>query len=297
MALTGNWKASTQVEAGALKQGPGWNPIHAMRDQTGRNIAPNQAATSHDDVVPHDWDDPQFGPLDDPSSFGFGYGYENEDDVVFGYGPQSGTDDRPPYNVVTEQWRDNATALTETEWPEWGERESGVPGGDAQRHEDHGTLLSRRAKVRPTETVSEGWLNKIFQVQPNNPSLPDPSQLIMQTSMMQRDQTREGSQAAEGRASEFMAPIRSRIVGMRLKAFSGGQRHYDMQPREATEIIRPWWSRTAGTGDPDMLEVNDMRVREPITRTVPSEPDQGPSEPVVDHINYGFVQEDVIPYA
>jgi hypothetical protein len=113
--------------------------------------------------------------------------------------------------------------------------------------------------------------------------------------MTQRDQVRTGSQTQ--RASEYHAPIRSRIVGMRLKPWSGGQRHYDMQPREQNQHIRAWWARSAGTGHRSWMAANEMYVSDPLQRTPPPNPYAGP---VIDDTGTtntgGYVGEDVIPY-
>lgn len=289
MALTGNWKAQRQIQAQAADNwGNGFDPVHAVRaDADGRNIAPNVGA-SLGDVVPHDYTDQSYVP---GSEYGYTY-----DDAVFGFGPQTGTDDRPPLGVSTEQFRGNSVLMSEDAQPPWGEGPDGLPAGNTVRKHSHGSLLSRLVKQSPTETVSEGWEDKIHLPLPEDANTSDAVQYIMQTSMMQRDRTREGSQTS-GRASEYSAPIKSRMIGPRIKPWSGGQRHYDMTPRQAEAVVRPWWGRSAGTGPVEHLAPNEMQQRDPIQRSVPADPYQG-TVPVEQPVaNYGYVGEDVIPYA
>lgn len=290
MALTGNWKAQTQVQAQASENwGNGFDPVHAIRaDADGRNIAPNVGA-SLGEVVPATWSDEQYVP-------GIEYGY-TYDDSVFGYGTETGTDDRPRMDTVTPEWRGDSALMSEDKQPSWGHDASGLPAGTTVRKHSHGSLLSRLIKVSPTETVSEGWEDKVHLPRPEDAGTADAAQLIMQTSMMQRDRTREGSQRS-GSQSEYAAPITSRMIGPRIKPWSGGQRHYDMQPREASYVIRPWWGRSVGTGPAAHMTPNEMTVREPLTRQVPADPYQGADEPTpAAPDNYGYVSEDVIPYA
>lgn len=273
-----------------LKQGTGVNAVHGIRaDSDGRNIAPNRGAT-YADVIPLEV---QGIP---PT---FGYTAEDETSAIWGYGTGTGTDDRPRMNERTEEWRTDSTLLTEDPQPPWGHDPAGLPAGTAVRKHSHGSLLSRISKQRKTGTAQDAWRNKRHDGV-NDPALPDPSQLIMQTSMMQRDRTRAGSQTS-GRADEHDTPIASRIVGMRVKYLGGGgYRHYDMEPREATEHIRPWWSRTAGSADPAMLQPNEEQPITPIVRNPPPDPWQGEDvggDNSSAQGTYGYVGEDVIPYA
>jgi len=291
MALSGNWKASRQTEVDVQNNlGTGWNPIHAIRDQEGRNIALNRGSDVA--VIPDQYViDPN---LDDPAGYDTEFAYDATDDAIWGYGPDSGTSDRPSWGDEGK-YRDQTQTPTPP-WPEWGPYTNGIPGGTTMRDNNRGADLSKRVKQRKSETVSEGWENKQSLPNAEDAVIANDSQIYMQTSMTQRDARRTGSQAAQGRANAARASIGSRIIGMRLKIWSGGERHYDMTPRTAEERIRPWWTRQAGTGDPALLESNAMEVRQPIARQVPAEPDQGDTTPLVDHTNYGFVSEDVLPY-
>ena len=119
----------------------------------------------------------------------------------------------------------------------------------------------------------------------------------MQTSMVQRDKVRAGSQRGGGSASDFDQPIASRIVGKRLKFGFGGdrQRHEDMQPKEQNLILRPFWLRTAGTGNPEWMEPNSMYESTPMQRTPPGLAPQGDAVNVgSDSGSYGFTDEDSV---
>jgi hypothetical protein len=51
-----------------------------------------------------------------------------------------------------------------------------------------------------------------------------------------------------------------------------------MEPKEQAMIIRPFYVRTAATGNPDWLDTNEMYVSQPRLREPVSEP--GTGEPV-----------------
>lgn len=292
MALSGNWKNARVVQSGALKQGTGVNKVHAIAaDADGRDIAPNLGST-YADLIPLDI---QGIPPE------FGYTDEDATSTIWGYGPATGLDDRPRMDTRTEEWRTNSTLLTEDRQPEWGHDPAGLPAGTTVRKHSHGSLISRLVKARQTAPAAPEWIDKAKDGV-NDPTLPDPSQLIMQTSMMQRDRTRAGSQS-DGRADEHTSPVPSRVIGMRTKpGFSGAPyRHYDMAPLQAEEKIRPWWSRTAGSADPVLLQPNEQQPVTPVVRNPPPDPwqgeDVGGTNTTALGDTYGYVGEDVIPYA
>lgn len=149
-----------------------------------------------------------------------------------------------------------------------------------------------RAKYRvPTETVSEGWLNKpnFGPVAVAKPS--DPSQYEMQTSMAQRFQVRHNAAAVARGTADPASPIASRVVPQRSPVYSGGLRHYDMFPVQQTPWrIRPFFYRTAGTGFPEMMAPNETYDIEPIQRVVPPDPSLGEDETGLS--DYGYSPED-----
>lgn len=289
MAVANAWQRSLQGEfsyGSPLKQGTGWNPIHAIRGGDGRNIAPNgTSVVISEDLVQDDYVD----------SYGFSY-----EDVAwdanrdYGYGPESprelGIDDRPV-------WGDDlgTRASVPPNYPPYNQKHlTGLPGGTHIRSVEKGAIASTTPNVVPDEDVAQGWRNKVSLDDELPVTVSDPSQYEMQTSMTQRRKVRAGSQNS-GSQSEYDAPIHSRIVGPKLKFWSGEQRHYDMAPKEQNVVIRPWWARTAGTGNPDNMQANEFYVTNPLQRTPPSDPWQGEVLPLsvdADTGNYGFTAED-----
>lgn len=264
MGLSGNWLASTlgpETSYGAdPKWGTGIDPVHATRDGGyGRGTAlgtpggvPPADITNSDDDEMSGW-----CAEDTPEA------------VDWGYGPQTGTSDRPPVGTP------NIRAASHG-FPSWGRYPAGRPGGSVIRAEDHGSADQTviKAQLRD-DAAAQGWENKrVGDV--NDSVVSDPSTVYMQTSATQRDKTRAGSQRGGGSASDFVAPIQSRIVGVKLKFFGDSpERHSAMFPRQQNLILRPFWGRMAGTANPALLEPNAMYSSEPIVRSVPPDPYQG----------------------
>jgi hypothetical protein len=141
---------------------------------------------------------------------------------------------------------------------------------------------SNDPKVTPEDDVAQGWLNKDHSYV-EDAQTSDVSQYEMNTSMTQRDKTREGSQIS-GTASEYSAPIHSRITAMKNRVWGASpdlpghlQRHDDMFPKQQDLIVRPFWLRTAGTGDASAMKTNELYVSEPLQRTPPEDAWQGNS--------------------
>jgi len=200
-------------------------------------------------------------------------GYTDEDysSALWGYGQPTGTAERPGMDVSTE------SARATSDLPPI-DQDKPQPGGNDFR--EQGTPIDGIAKLGyKEETVSEGWLNKavggVIDAQTSAPE-----QYEMQTSMTQRDKVREGSQNPNtGTASEYMAPIGSwrPTWGIREKPWSGGRRHYDMTPRVADMIIRPFLNRRAGTGDVGWMNANEATQyqRSPLQRQPVPDPYAG----------------------
>lgn len=147
----------------------------------------------------------------------------------------------------------------------------------------------------PSETVTEGWRNKP-QGNPANAVPSSDRQLIRQTSMLQRYQTRDNANAVARGTDDPRAPIASKVTGQRLKVYSGGERHYDMYPKEQDEIIRPFWYRHAGTGRVHEMVPNTLWSMVPIERVPPGDPSIGESETSFPQ-TYGYSTEDAQYYA
>lgn len=275
MALTADWlnaSVNPVPYASALKQGTGINPIHAQYGGEGRNTAPDGTVQAPDptliDIQQYQPPEPDFAPYQ-----------------TWGYGHETGLADRPPF----ESNEAEARAATMQGYPTWGDHKG--PGGNRIRAILKGATLGLRSRVQPNEDVAQGWRNKENSYV-EDAVTSDPSQYIMQTSMVQRDAVRAGSQSS-GTSSEYNAPIASRIPGMRARFWSGGERHADMEPKSQDQIIRPFYPRTAGTGYSDWMQVNDMYVSEPIDRTAPDNPYQGETVGDTDQSNFGYTDEDL----
>lgn len=269
MAISGNWRNSQQRQAGALKWGTGINPVHSVEDSTGRNIA----TEGTNNLISVDLIEPYM----DADFADYEQGHETPQ--------ESGTVDHPDLGTPTELFRSHAG-----NFPEWGPYVDGIPGGTEIRSEDHGASLGNTPNQTPTETVSEGWLNKqTGEVDVSTVSAV--AQIFRQTSGQQLRRARSGSQRGDGSASEFVQPIETRVPGQKVLTFSTGERNYDMQPREQLPRIRGWWSRTAGTGYPQWMEANAHQAVQPRTRQIPPEPNTGP--PVLAAPDYGYQDEDM----
>lgn len=303
MAATGAWARSVlgdQPYASPLKQGTGWNPIHAVRGGDGRNIAPDGTGT----LIEQDLVSENIDTYDS-------YGYTSEDAFMFNnieYDESNSLNalgflDRPDLGGSHNA---QARAAMPEDYPSWGNVNSlngskqeiplGIPGGTVIRSIEIGAQASTTANVLPDEDVAQGWQNKAHGADADSVDS-DPSQIFMQTSEVQRYKTRTGSQIS-GTASEYDAPIPSRVVGQKLKFWSGGERHYDMAPKGQDVVLRPWNYRTAGTGNPANMHPNEMYVSTALQRTPPSDPDQGDVLPISEtpdgSSSYGFTTEDQV---
>lgn len=144
----------------------------------------------------------------------------------------------------------------------------------------------------PTETVSEGWLNKSVSgnVAVANPS--DPDQYERQTSMQQRFARRVNDASVNRATDEPRSGIDSRVQPQIAKAYSRGEREYDMFPYQQTPTReRAFYYRTAGTGYAEWMEPNEAWDINAVERTPPPDPyigrfDSGSQD------QYGYADED-----
>lgn len=284
MAIKGAWLAKEQgfEEYSALnKWGNGSNPIHAVHGGAGRGIAD------------HPTDTP---PIDESMIDGFApenVGYT--DDVLqplWGYNTGDGTADRPGVG----EHQPNVTAIPDP-YPSWGRKDGGAKIRAVKRGSDQ-TLT---AKVDPVEDVAQGWINKDHDVEPQDSMDGDDSQIWMQTSRIQRDKVRSGSQRGLGSDNTFDAPVKQRIPGMRWRHWSGGDRHEEMLPKDQNTVIRGFWNRTAGVGRVADMRVNEMYRTEPMQRVTPDSPYVGSDSPGAAYVGYdvtgnehGYTVEDVV---
>lgn len=218
-----------------------------------------------------------------------------ESETLWGYTPEDTRnqffvrDDRPDWTIETpenpsryttgDQPPVNATGAAKT-------RFRATMGGAFSKFRGK---LPRADYYVPSETVSEGWINKP-QGRPANSKPSDPAQYERQTSMQQRYRSR-GNELAVLRGTD--APrfhINSRVTGQRLKVYSEGERNYDMYPRQQTaDLERPFYYRTAGTGIQSQMSVNELWDISPMERTPSPDPYIGQEDT---SLQYGYTPED-----
>jgi hypothetical protein len=278
LPMKGALKASmTEPYVGAEVWGTGINEIHAVYGEgpplriTGRNgnvptIQPADARldeTPGEDLWGYDIDVPH-----------------NNGDVYI--------DDRPAWNEVPPDYNAN----TENH-PPWNvaqyvnERFRATSGG-AHR------ISQKLVDSIPSETVSEGWVNKPTGTVANSKPADD-AQVFIQTSMMQRYRKRNNKHAVARATDAPRAEIDSRVEGMKVREYSGqvvdSPRYYDMTPYQQDAMLRPFRYRTAGTGPASYLRPNAMTVLQPIERVPPPDPSVGiPEAPPAS--DYGYTGED-----
>lgn len=281
-----------QPYAGHTVWGTGWNPVHLYygspparlnptRPMEGRPLPAGQLAE-----ISQPWE-----ALPDqiiPANI-WGYQPEDQPNTYLYYG------DRPPWDVPPQ---DSPVRIASDDMPPWdapGRVNSAfrsTRGGARRTFRDVAPAADEANYPIPSETVSEGWINKGLSgvVAVAKPS--DPAQYERQTSMQQRFATRSNDLAVARATDEARSPIRSRVMPMLAKAYSRGEREYDMFPRQQSpDTERPFFYRTAGTGQADWMEVNQQWDVDAVERTPPPDPYIGryDGSGVSD---YGYMPED-----
>jgi hypothetical protein len=287
VGIAGTWKAGAVTPSeytGATRWGTGINPIHAVRDGTGRPTAikePLVAGDPQTDMVPED----VIGPAM--------WGYSAEDAALY-----AGED----YRYLIEDhpnWGDNEAGRADRDgdimtegiypepegWPPWGPAErdnpasdfplSGPPGGaDVRAYSDGSEVENNRAINVPTPGWRGGWRNKahglVEEAEGSNQS-----QYEITTSMTQLHQTRVNTAATARGTDDPRAPIETRLTGMKIKDYAksagmgGGPATPDMKPVTQNLPYRPWFYRTAAVPPPPDTTYGTMTQFDPIERTVP----------------------------
>jgi hypothetical protein len=175
----------------------------------------------------------------------------------------------------------------QSDLPSWGHKK-GPPSGTALRAKKQGmNPRETRAIQDPDEDVAQGWTNKTHGAVLDS-LMADDSQLYVQTSSVQRDETRVNDSSQLRGTDAAREGIPSRIPGMKLKNYPT-ERLDDMTPWTQDVVWRSFLVRTAGTADPAQMGVNEMYVSQPMTRDVPADVDQGPNET---DGNYGYADGD-----
>jgi hypothetical protein len=317
-AITGQWKRYyTAPFSGAEKWGTGINPVHQFYGEStdparvyGRPAATgNTQAGGYGDTRQSFGKTPPYAASADYIETGAPWGYQPED--------IAGLDVFQLSDFAAN--RHGMDIVNDTDHPNLGTGEGfnepnrtqagryrvplGVPGRFTSGRIRAGQWDAdfEVSDQVPTETVSEGWINKLasgFDIgQSADDVVPsDPAQYERQTSMQQRHKTLNNDRAILRGTDEARTSIGSRIVPMKVKVYSGGQRHYDMFPFQIDDMPRPFWYRRAATGRPWELRPNEMYVTEPLQRTPPPDPSLGPPETSLSDPNYepayGYTSED-----
>lgn len=338
-SLTGAWASKYQLYlpyVDARKWGTGINPVHSQYGGPGRPLNPKLDVNQLDGRTPVTFATPQEFIQDND------WGYQHEDiagldvfanpnEAVYGVGKSNdemwpewsgrdadymGTIGDPPTGgapgPVGPQTGKNRAFI-----PRWASR----PWGSSPDQKN--ALRSIRAGQTetdtpgprgisseiPTETVNEGWINKGSSGGIDPGEVPDdnvmPSSVAQyerNTSMQQRKLKLNNDRALARGADEPRTSIESRLVGMKLKQYSGQEpfepgvdgtfRAYDMFPYQQDDMPRAFSYRTAGTGPQRYLETNEQWNRTPLQRQPPPDPSMGVPETQLSDAEYGYSTED-----
>lgn len=253
--------------------------------------------------------------LDPPQEVTWGYDVDYGPDS-FGQGPDSPIslvdttfavtqfmDDHPSWNVAPEQARLRSDASTQAPWGTGGGIMRAIRAGAARyrlnpeeqltgQGDGYQPISAEPSNSNPTETVSEGWLNKtttfVAEAEPSSVE-----QYEVQTSMRQRFGIRDNMRAVARATDDERSRIASRVEAMIEKVYSTGERSYDMFPYQIDQIERPFRNRTAGLGPAEWMQANEYSPVTPVRRTPPPDPSMGPAEVSDD---YGYTAEDTMYY-
>lgn len=282
LPIKGTWaQRYVQPSASAAVWGTGINPVHYTYGSPAARLAPIRPMEGLPPEV-HDHTPPYEGP-DDTNRYDFAQ-HENVTQGIY-------YDNRPNWETPPED--------SPVRYSTQGQPSYNASGSTKNRFrsimEGAGrTFRGKRPRADymvPSETVSEGWLNKPNEgpVAVANPS--DPKQYERQTSMQQRFQARNNELAIMRSTDEPRHGIRSRVMNQRSPVYSGQERHVDMFPFQQTpEVERPFFFRTAGTGDPEWMNNNQTWDINAVQRTPPPDPYIGTEDIQVD--TYGYTGED-----
>lgn len=211
-------------------------------------------------------------------------------------------DDRPAWNEPSEQTRMRSDASTMAPWGRSGAFMRAIREGSHRyrlnsqeqltgQGDGYQPISAEPSNSNPTETVSEGWLNKVTSFVANaEPSAA--TQYEVQTSMRQRFGTRDNRRAMMRDTDDERSQIDSRVMPMMEKVYSTGERSYDMFPYQIDQIERPFRNRTAGVGPAEWMTANEYNAVTAVQRTPPADPSAG----VPEVSDYGYTAEDTMYY-
>lgn len=244
-------------------------------------------------------------PVDySPGSFGMGADSSiNDGDTGFPVDMYMGN--RPSWDTPPENDRMRSDASTMAPWGRSGAAMRAIREGAHRYRRNSQQVLPGQGDAfqpvsaepvnsNPTETVSEGWINKATSFTAYAEPAAD-GQVFVQTSMRQRFGTRDNGRAQLRGTDEARSNIASRVMAMIEKVYSEGERHYDMAPYQQDDIRRAFRTRTAGTGPQHWMEVNEVIPLTAMQRTPPPDPAMGIPE-VSTAADYGYTGEDTMFY-
>ncbi len=302
--------------------GTGIDSVHSYYGEgppirvTGRSAAEGGSPVAAGTHGERDYQSPANSSGDDsPQELTWGYPALDYSPDSFGQGADSAVsdgdaapgqifymDDRPTWGNETETSQNRLTSQMPS-WGHGGRFFRAIRDGAAryrlfpQESEEGGhyaPISAEQPNSLPTETVSEGWINKTTSFVANaEPS--DPSQYEVQTSMRQRFGTRDNTRAQARTTDDPRSNIASRVEAMIEKVYSTGERSFDMFPYQIDQIERPFRYRTAGVGPAEWMIVNEYGTITPVQRTPPPDPAMGVPE-VPESASYGYTGEDSMYY-
>lgn len=296
--ITGSWgRIYTVPYSGATKWGTGINPIHQFYGESyplrtyGRNasipaITPPSEATPGFIETSAPWG---YQPEDIAGLDVFASPVEATDGVEFV------KDSWPAIDQGTVQFRSDVPEQAKRPWQSTGFYKNILRSIRTSAGNINYQPTGFSYQI-PMETVSEGWLNKpasgMGEGEVADSVTSARSQYEVQTSMSQRYRQQNNRRAVLRATDDERAEIDSRVAPMKLKVYSGQERHYDMFPRQMDDIPRPFWYRRAATGVAADMEPNAMVVITPIQRTVPPDPSLGTEDTALTEGDYGYTNED-----
>jgi hypothetical protein len=285
LPMRGIWAARyAQPSVGERVWGTGINAVHYEYGSPAARLAPirpMQGMDPGEGPGAGDTVTPPYEGVSDPRAYDFTFLPNTEQNFY--------ADDRPSWDVPPE---DSPVRYSTQDQPPLN-----ASGGYKNRFRAlmegaHRTFRGSQSNdyMIPSETVSEGWLNKPNEgpVAVASPSSWD--QYERQTSMQQRFQVQSNMRARDRATDPARSEIPSRVVNQRSPVYSGEERHVDMFPYQQTAIReRPFYYRTAGTGYNQWMDVNETYDITAVERTPPADPYIGQSDI---QMEYGYTQED-----
>jgi hypothetical protein len=243
---------------GAKKWGTGINPVHSQPSST--NIGRGLGSGPYDGTPLE-----SSGLVDLASDFGF----TAEDFAMTGEGVDLSFMEYHPN--LGDPDSHSQTGM----YPAWGPGSVPVAQGTTWRSYKMGSAWKEQIPQQVNYgSATEGWTNKEHG-EVNDAGTSDPSQYTINTSMSQRDLSKGNDSAQTRGTDDARHSIATRLTGIKIKNYSGGKRHEEMEPKEQIERPRPWLHRAVGTGG--YTGVNDMYVSEPLLREIPKDAYQGPN--------------------